>query len=228
MLEPRNKNKHNFQVINYAYRPLAPLLVGCCFGILPIIHEIGILDGMNTDWNQASEGGHASFCLTAGFGYAATVEVPLENGAHPDIRLQHRDRTPLLWAAFNGHPNVMRVLLDEKVDVNAKDRYNRTALQFSVKHRCDAAISTLLDRGADVNAGDNDGKTPLSWAAWSAHGINVQVLLDWGANADPQDKDGKPPLSWAAWNGHDTAVKIMLNKGADVNSRKNDKQTPLS
>lgn len=211
-LSPSLPAPFRYMLRNVVSKPLTPLLLGCCFGILPIIHEIGVLNGMDTNWNQASEEGHASLCLAARFGYAATVKVLLENGASPDIRLQHKARrTPLLWAAFNGHENVMHVLLDREVDVNAKDGSNQTALQFFVIHRCDAAISTLLELGADASSRDNDEKTPLSWAAWNGYNTIVILLLQQRVDINGLDNNGKTPLSWAAGHGHNTTIQILLN-----------------
>jgi ankyrin repeat protein len=217
-----------YMLRNVVSKPLTPLLLGCCFGILPIIHEIGIFDKMDTNWNQVSEKGHAGLCLAARFGYTATVEVLLNNGANPDIQLRHEDSTPLLWATFNGHEKVMHILLDNKVNVNATDRHSRTPLHFMARHGHVATSRILLDMGADADPQDKNGITPLSWAAGNGHDTTVKILLDKKADANAKDNNGKTPLSWAAGNGHDTIVEILLDKKADANAKDNNGKTPLS
>ena len=84
-----------------------------------------------------------------------------QNNVETDSRY-YRQYTPLHHAAANSNwrtrgPNsaeVVRLLIDSKVDVNAKARYDETALQCSAKEDHVAVCRLLVDASVDVNAID--------------------------------------------------------------------------
>ena len=66
--------------------------------------------------------------------------------------------------------------------MDAKFRYDRTALSFAADRGQAEIVTLLLDRGADVNAKDTFYKaSPLLWAAQNAHVDVVRLLLARGA-----------------------------------------------
>ena len=71
-------------------------------------------------------------------------------------------RTPLHQAAFNGHTEVARLLLDEGAAVDPKDAEGYTPLHQAASGYSSAEVARLLvDEGADVDARDVDRRTPL-------------------------------------------------------------------
>lgn len=70
----------------------------------------------------------------------------------------YRLYTPLHHSAANSwRPNsaeVVRLLIDSKVDVNAKARWDETALQLSAQQDHVAACRLLVDASVDANAID--------------------------------------------------------------------------
>ncbi len=97
--------------------------------------------------------------------------------------------TPLIFAASQGHQDVLRRLLDKGADINARAITGRTALMAAAQLASYDGVKQLSDRGADVNARTADGQTALMLAV----GI------------------GLPRSSFAA-----KVVKLLLEKGADV------------
>ncbi len=115
--------------------------------------------------------------------------------------------------------DTMRMLLDNSLDVNAKDRDGRTALRKAAGEGRLKVVKLLLQRGADVNAKDEDGRTALMCAAIRGHAAVVKLLLDKGADVNAKDKAGWTALTDAAWGGNPEVVKLLLAKGADVTAK---------
>lgn len=74
--------------------------------------------------------------------------------------------TPLHWAAWKGHVEIIEVLLDAGADVHAHSQnahWGTTALHAAAHANQRGAAATLIDRGADVNAARAVGVgTPLA------------------------------------------------------------------
>jgi hypothetical protein len=89
----------------------------------------------------------------------------------------------LLQAVRKGDLAAVQAALDAGVPVDAKFRYDRTALSFAADRGQAAIVKLLLDRGADVNGKDTFyGATALVWAAQNGHAEVARLLLARGAN----------------------------------------------
>ena len=80
-------------------------------------------------------------------------------------------------AAQNGNSNIIQMLINHGVGVNARDSSGRTALHTAVHNRHDGAVRVLLQNEADVHACDREGDTPLSLAVKIGFEDAVQLLL---------------------------------------------------
>ena len=73
--------------------------------------------------------------------------------------------TPLIYAAFYGLTNKVRRLLQRGAEIEARDRFGRTALLLAVGNHANLeVVRELLKWGADVNTRDDRGETPLCHA----------------------------------------------------------------
>jgi len=82
--------------------------------------------------------------LAAYFGLRDTMRALLRENC--DLESKDFDRrTPLLWAARNGHEVVVKLLLtDERVDPDAKDSSERTPLSWAKDNGHEAVVILLL------------------------------------------------------------------------------------
>lgn len=170
--------------------------------------------------------------LAAHFGVVKAAEVLLGN-SNPDPRDSY-NRTPLLWAAQNGHQGVVELLLDQEgVNPDSKDMCGHTPLSWAASSGQEDIVKLLLTKDA-VSPDSKDtayGQTPLSRAAGNGYEAVVKLLLAQnGVDPNSKDADGRTPLSWAAANGHEPIVKLLLTEdGIDPDSRDiQHGQTPLS
>jgi ankyrin repeat protein len=115
-----------------------------------------------------------------------------------------------------------------KLDVESRDRRDRTPLLWAVEKGHEALVKLLLEKGANLEFQDKSGQTPLSLAARKGHEAIVKLLLEKGSNLETQDESGQTPLSWAAEKGHEAVVELLLEKGADLETQDESSQTPLS
>ena len=126
-------------------------------------------------------------------------------------------RTPLSWAAENGHTAVVQLLLARSdVVADSQDEDGPTPLSWAARNGHTAVVQLLLARSDVVaNSQDKDGRTPLSWAAEAYHEEKVvKLLLDRDdVVADSKDTKGLTPLYHAIRYGHyEGIVKLLLDR----------------
>ena len=140
---------------------------------------------------------------------AATLGLPsnmndlLAAGEDANIRHGSHELSLLDAATLMGHLEVVRVLLEQGVDVNSASQDGYTALLCAVHFgRADLlenVIDMLLSAGADVDAPLADGFTPLHLASTRRDcGDVTAILLQHGAAKDALNGNGRSPLHMAA------------------------------
>ena len=92
------------------------------------------------------------------------VKKHLAAGANKNVRAGKWRDTPLHRAAFWGYTEIVELLINNEVDVNAKDKYGCTPLHDAAEYSHLEIAEMLINRAPDMNAVDNNGDTPLDLA----------------------------------------------------------------
>ena len=71
------------------------------------------------------------------------------------------------------------MLLEQDVELEAKDKLSWTPLIWAAVNGHEAAVKLLLKQGAKLNARDNYGQTPLSRAVEKGYKAVAKLLENW-------------------------------------------------
>jgi ankyrin repeat protein len=137
------------------------------------------------------------------------------------------DNTILYGAAASGNLEMVKVLLTEGLDVNAKDSSNNSLLHFAAINNHLETIILLLQSGIDVNAKNNYGDSALHGPTAYGYKEVVQILLAQGVDVNAKNKEGNAALHVAAAYRQVEIIKILLNAGADIHAKNQDGNSPL-
>lgn len=106
----------------------------------------------------------------------------------------HKMRKPLIESAWEGHKDIVQMLLEFNCDINETDRFGRTALFVACLFGKNEVVNILLERNADCLLCDKIGQSPLLVASRERYDEIVKTLLNHGADVYQCDNNGNSPL----------------------------------
>jgi uncharacterized protein len=151
-------------------------------------------------------------------------------------------KTPLLYAAREGHLDTVALLLSSGAQLEKTDADGVTPLLMAVLNGQLPTARFLIDKGANVNAMDWYGETPL-WAAVDIRDLDIpgphqgngvdrqaalelaRVILAQGANPNARTKEYPPQrrwitrlgsLSWVDFTGQTPFLRAALAGDVEV------------
>lgn len=126
--------------------------------------------------------------------------------------------TPLSLAAFFGHVEAVKVLLENGADVNQKppSRFQNTAVDAAVAGEHPDVVRVLLASGADPNVRSEENYTSLHKAVAHGNLEIVRLLLDHGADPNATRDGGNSPLDDAGEKGHEAVAALLKARGAQA------------
>ena len=227
---------------------VSPLYIASFKGNVAIV-KVLIKAGGNV--NQAgTTTGASPLYISSQKGMVALVKVLLEAGGNVNQH-NHKNTTPLNWASYIGHTEIVRLLLQQpNIDLNKKDDFY-SPLGGAIKKNHTEIIQLLKDAGAtytikdavvanDIdyvhqwikNEKDKDRKeiNESLYLASSSGNINiVKLFLNLkDININYSNTEGATPLSIACQNNHTTIVELLLQQpNIDVNIPMTTGDTPL-
>jgi ankyrin repeat protein len=121
--------------------------------------------------------------------------------------------TPLHLAAFFGHPEIARLLVERGADTNvvARNPMRVMPLHSAAAARQLEIAELLVNHGADVNASQERGFTPLHEAAQNGDLELARLLLERGADREQETEDGRRAADFAAAGGHEEVLALLGN-----------------
>jgi [acyl-carrier-protein] S-malonyltransferase len=122
--------------------------------------------------------------------HAACLEKPDLDILHPEF-----GSTPLTIACLHGHMECVHYLLEEKAELEQRNKFGWTALLTSCSKGNLMLSGYLISRGADVMAQDKLGRTPLHNAVAAGCDDLAKGLIEEKADVNARTKDGKTVLS---------------------------------
>ncbi|KAL3984752.1 KAP P-loop domain family protein [Acanthocheilonema viteae] len=153
---------------------------------------------------------------------ARTGQVDIVRDFINDFDLEDTDAdgwTALLDAAYMGHEEVVKILLEAGAAVNYSDMLGWSPLMWAVYKNHYACAQLLIQFKAYVNLIDEeDSLTPLIVAAGRGYVTLVELLISAGAEVNACDKFGSTALIWAARKGCKPIVELLLNSGAELDA----------
>lgn len=161
-------------------------------------------------------------------GSADAVKILLEHGADTErTRGHYRDRALSFAIRCNEDIEILRVLLEHGVQIDALQHMRKTALFLAASIPKLEAVDLLIARGADVNARDDEGRMAIHGAADHDFDHVVKVLIAEGADVDAADRTGKTALHRAALCSGTCTVATLLAHGASALIQDEHGLTPL-
>ncbi|XP_062897899.1 ankyrin repeat and death domain-containing protein 1A-like isoform X3 [Mobula hypostoma] len=152
----------------------------------------------------------------------------MEEAAIGDAALFHSEQR-LQQAARVNDTATIRELIWGKVNINARNSMNRTALHWAAMAGHERAASLLLDHHALVDAEDKFGMTPVLLAASHGNLSTLQTLAKAGATLTARNRLGQTLLHCAAVQGHPSVIRYVVEdlEGIPVDDPDQNGKTPL-
>jgi len=163
----------------------------------------------------------------------AGINLLVQSGAPVNYQDMWK-RTPLHYAAREGHINAISRLVELGADLASVDFLARTPLHHAARKGHANAVAVLAQLGSDLNHPDknpwpnNSGRSPMHWACYKGHAEVVYKLCELGANKEARDQMQRTPLHWAARRGQFECVQVLLVMKADIHAIDSKNLKPLN
>lgn len=129
---------------------------------------------------------------------------------------------------LSGNMNLVKDLLSESVDVNARDGKKNTPLHIAAIKGYAEIAKLLIKKGANPNLKNRHGSLALHLAAQQNHSETALALIENGSAIDVKDRYGETPLHFFTANSNTAIVEKLIKKGSKLSQTNGSFKTPLS
>jgi len=173
----------------------------------------GMLLETGANANVANGDGQTPLMLAARTGNLAVAKLLVQHGADVNARERYRDQSAVMWAAAEGHGEMVEFLVAQKADLTVRAKSTDwdtqisseprvqyrptgglTPLLYAARAGCLRCVTAMVSAGADVDRPNPDGMTPMIMALDNGYPAVAQYLLDHGASPHTWDWWGRTPL----------------------------------
>jgi len=200
--------------------------VGSIFPYSGISGKVAVFEAMAEIQPPTKDEASATLREASRNGHLAVSKRALSMGGGADSR-DRLGRTALMKAAGNGNADVVRWLLEQRVDPNLNCNDRNGPLHFAAQNGDVSCIKALLQAKADPNAAGNNRFTPVMWAARNNHAAAISVLVAGGADLRRVAYGLETALHIAGENRSVEAVEELLKLGADRSAKNRRELTTL-
>jgi ankyrin repeat protein len=159
-------------------------------------------------------------CVSILLKYGCNVEYPLPNSMGKI--------TPLMYACQLGHFKIVKLLIENNAKVEARDRFQRTAIIHAAMCGHVRPLSHLLNMGANPNVVDSSGNSCLHYACAYGWYYAMRAILDAGGHVNVANDWKLTPFGVAFLKGHVgicDQLLLMHKNQIDINFRTEDGET---
>lgn len=198
-------SKNNVEYLEYLIKAGANVNHTDCFGALPLHYA-------------------------ARSGFVKIAEVLIKAGSNLNIGDKHNNATPIYDAIDGNHLEVVRVLLDNGVNIEPVDYSKVTdqlwkfthvppVLHYAVKKSRFEIVKLLVERGADINGRSSYNSTPLHYAADQDDSRITSYLLSFPhIQVNAKNNNGSIPVTDAIIHRNKDNIRLLIQHGADLTS----------
>jgi ankyrin repeat protein len=147
----------------------------------------------------------------------------------PQITGQNGYQDLMEAVVISGKDEILRLLMDNNVDMNLASDDGWTALFFAAVHEHESMVEMLLSpsSGVIINQKDVHGCTALLCAAEMYDDRITKMLIQSGADVNCLNDEGFSPLHKAAAMGRRVNARLLLNANANIEATDEEGITPL-
>jgi len=146
------------------------------------------------------------------------VRILLDAGANADY-VNAYQMTALMFAARtnNNNLNIVRLLENRNVLINARDEHNKTALMYAIESQNDQMVDFLINKGANLSIRNTYNQDALIIAARNNYQYGVIQLLTKGdgINFTQVDNYGKTAFIYACEWENFQLIRLLKEKGVN-------------
>ena len=188
---------------------------------LSIIHQVGNRHNIETPWITAATAGSAD-------ALRVMLDSVSAEGAKRLLKQVKKGTglTALHFAAQYGYLQVVKLLVERKAPMEAKDKHKRTPLILAAKMGFLDIVSFLASNGGKLFAADSSGNQVIHYASAYGHFEILRYVVERGADINAETAWKMTPIGLALLSGYSsTCGSFLLSQkrsdgtGVDINFR---------